>query len=255
MIYAGELGIQYPVKDLYDKTLMQMSIAAARDMYEKGQKRLEDFNTKYGDFMSPIQKDMDWYNQNVTGKVRDTINNLYANGIDPLRSAEGRAAISQLIYSMPTGDIAKVRQSAENAKAFNKAKLELQAKGLYNPLLEPYDGTPMSEFSTLDDGVWDRMSPTPYQNMAVFSKDYFDNIRSDVADMKNTGGRSGGASTAGVFLKEFVKNSVKWAHLDVAGTAFLEKPQHELIKGATGIGVRTLINYILESKQKTEKIK
>jgi hypothetical protein len=37
---------------------------------------------------------MDWYNENVTGKVRDTINNLYANGIDPLRSAEGRAAIS-----------------------------------------------------------------------------------------------------------------------------------------------------------------
>jgi len=59
--------------------------------------------------MSPIAKDMDWYNQNVTGKVRDTINNLYANGIDPLRSAEGRAAVAQLIYSMPTGDIAKLK--------------------------------------------------------------------------------------------------------------------------------------------------
>ena len=65
MIYAGELGIQYPVKDLYDKTLMQMSIAAAKDMYEKGQKRLEDFNAKYGDFMSPIAKDMEWYDKNV----------------------------------------------------------------------------------------------------------------------------------------------------------------------------------------------
>lgn len=76
-------------------------------------------------------------------------------------------------------------------------------------------------------------------------EEYFDGLKSDIADMKNTGGRWGGASAAGVFLKEFVKDSVKWVHLDIAGTAFLEKPQKELIKGATGIGVRTLINYIL----------
>lgn len=75
-------------------------------------------------------------------------------------------------------------------------------------------------------------------------EEYFDGLKSDVADMRNTGGRWGGASAAGVFLKEFVKDNVAWAHLDIAGTAFLEKPQKELIKGATGIGVRTLINYI-----------
>ena len=193
MIYAGELGIQYPVKDLYDKALMQMSMAAAKDMYEKGQKRIDDFYKEYGDFISPIQKDMDWYNQNVTGKVRDTINNLYANGVDPLRSAEGRAAVAQLIYSMPVGDIAKLRQSAQNATAFNKAKMELQAQGLYNPLLEPYDGVSMSDYSTLGDdetegmGVWNRMSPTPYQNMAKFSKDYFDNISPIVRSASKNG--------------------------------------------------------------------
>ena len=177
MIYAGDQWIQYPVKDLYDTQIMAMSIAAAKDMYEKGQKRLDDFYDKYGDFMSPIAKDMDWYNKNVTGKVNDVINNLYANGIDPIRSAEGRAAVAQLIYSMPTGEIAKLRQSAEGAKQFLKSKAELQARGLYNPLLEQYDGISMSDYSTLDNGVWDRMSPTPYQNMAAFSKDYFDNIK------------------------------------------------------------------------------
>lgn len=77
---------------------------------------------------------------------------------------------------MPIGDIAKVRQSAENAKQYNKAMAELQANGLYNPNTERYAGKRMSEFSTIDDGVWDRMSPVPYQNMAKFSKDYFDNI-------------------------------------------------------------------------------
>ncbi len=75
--------------------------------------------------------------------------------------------------------------------------------------------------------------------------EYFDSLKSDIADMKNTGSRWGGASTAGVFLKKFVKD-VKWAHIDIAGTAFLDKPQKELCKGASGAGVRTLVNYILE---------
>ena len=74
-------------------------------------------------------------------------------------------------------------------------------------------------------------------------EDYKDSLKSDIADMKNTGSRYGGASTAGVFLSNFVKNT-KWAHIDIAGTAFLDKPQHECSKGASGVGVRTLINYI-----------
>lgn len=77
-------------------------------------------------------------------------------------------------------------------------------------------------------------------------QEYRDNMDSDVADMKNTGTRYGGASAAGMFLKEFVSDEVKWAHLDVAGTAFLEKSQKEFSKGATGIGVRTLIKYITD---------
>lgn len=76
-------------------------------------------------------------------------------------------------------------------------------------------------------------------------EEYFDSLKSDIADMKNTGSRWGGASTAGVFLQKFIKD-VKWAHIDIAGVAFLEKAQKELIKGASGAGVRTLLNYILE---------
>lgn len=76
-------------------------------------------------------------------------------------------------------------------------------------------------------------------------QEYRDNMDSDVADMKNTGTRYGGASAAGMFLKEFVTDDTKWAHLDVAGTAFLDKPQKEFIKGSTGVGVRTLIKYLI----------
>ena len=76
-------------------------------------------------------------------------------------------------------------------------------------------------------------------------QEYRDNLNSDVADMKNTGSRYGGASSAGMFLKEFVGKGIKWAHIDIAGTAFLDKPQKEFCKGATAAGVRTLLKYIL----------
>ncbi len=74
--------------------------------------------------------------------------------------------------------------------------------------------------------------------------DYKDSLKSEIADMKNTGSRMGGTQIAGLFLQNFVKK-VHWAHIDIAGTAYIEKPQNEFCKGATGAGVRTLINYIM----------
>jgi len=73
--------------------------------------------------------------------------------------------------------------------------------------------------------------------------DMQDSLKSDIADMRNTGSRYAGASVAGRFLQNFTK-SKKWAHLDIAGTAFLDKPYRELSKGATGAMVRTLIKHI-----------
>lgn len=75
-------------------------------------------------------------------------------------------------------------------------------------------------------------------------EEYKYGLKSEFADMRNTGGRQGGASSAGLFLKEFVKD-VKWAHIDIAGTAYLESPMDEFPKGATGAGVRALINYLM----------
>lgn len=87
-----------------------------------------------------------------------------------------------------------------------------------------------------------KSSGETYWELPMFPE-YKDSLKSDIADMKNTGSRFGGASTAGVFLQEFV-DGPKWCHIDIAGTAFLEKPQKEFIIGATGAGVRTLLNYV-----------
>jgi leucyl aminopeptidase len=73
--------------------------------------------------------------------------------------------------------------------------------------------------------------------------DYKELIRSEWADMKNSGGRWGGATTAAVFLKEFV-NCPSWAHLDIAGTAYAEHETVREARGATGAGVRVTIAFL-----------
>lgn len=74
-------------------------------------------------------------------------------------------------------------------------------------------------------------------------RDYKDCLKSDIADMKNTGSRYGGASVAGCFLSNFVENK-NWVHIDIAGTAFLDKPYKGYIKGATGVMVNTILTYL-----------
>lgn len=72
--------------------------------------------------------------------------------------------------------------------------------------------------------------------------DYSKAIKSEVADMKNSGGRFGGVATSAVFLKEFTDYA--WAHLDIAGMALSEKPSEYTPVGATGFGVRLLVEFL-----------
>jgi leucyl aminopeptidase len=73
--------------------------------------------------------------------------------------------------------------------------------------------------------------------------EYGEAMKSDIADMKNSGGPHAGTVTAAWFLKQFVGTS-KWVHLDIAGTAWEEKGKHYMPKGATGVGVRLLVEYL-----------
>jgi len=72
---------------------------------------------------------------------------------------------------------------------------------------------------------------------------YGEAMKSDIADLKNAGSRDGGSITAGWFLKQFV-GTTRWAHLDIAGTAWSDKARPCSPKGATGVGVRLLIEYL-----------
>lgn len=73
--------------------------------------------------------------------------------------------------------------------------------------------------------------------------EYGETLKSDIADLKNAGSRDGGSITAGWFLKQFT-GTTRWAHLDIAGTAWSDKSRPCSPKGATGVGVRLLIEYL-----------
>ncbi|MFN0023197.1 MAG: leucyl aminopeptidase [Parvularculaceae bacterium] len=76
------------------------------------------------------------------------------------------------------------------------------------------------------------------------TKAHYDNIKSDVADIKNLGPREGGSSTAAAFIGKFVKDGQAWAHLDIAGMAWGAKDKPTCPKGATGFGVRLLDEFV-----------
>ena len=96
--------------------------------------------------------------------------------------------------------------------------------------------------SKAGEGIW-RM---PMQDS------YKAGIKSSIADLQNTGPRPGGSITAALFLKEFVNSSIPWAHIDIAGTCWTEKDRDITPKGATGYGVRTLVNWIKELSLKSK---
>lgn len=184
MTFLGlERPVEWAAQQTFNPAAASMVLSAQQNYanavynaYQDAKQDMKDFTKEYGDFMSPIQKDMDWYNQNVTGRARDTINSLYAHGIDPLRSAEGRAAVAQLIYSMPTGDIAKVRQSAEAAKEYVKNRGILEAAGKWDPDFERFanNGQMLEDWDTIGgDRVWNRTSPAELKTLKELTEPWY----------------------------------------------------------------------------------
>jgi len=105
--------------------------------------------------------------------------------------------------------------------------------------LQLFPTTPISPKKLIDAGeksgerLWELPLWDPFR----------DQIESDFADMKNIGGKGGGAVTAAALLEKFVGDT-PWAHLDIAGTAYLSSSLDYSPKGPTGVGVRLLLEYL-----------
>ena len=83
-------------------------------------------------------------------------------------------------------------------------------------------------------------------------EEYGELIKGDAADYKNSGGRAGGAITAGAFLGKFT-GGFPWVHLDIAGPAWLAKDKPYIPKGASGVGVRLLLQFLRTRYSKSKK--
>jgi leucyl aminopeptidase len=99
-----------------------------------------------------------------------------------------------------------------------------------------------------DDETWARFNAALATSGEKFwrlplGEEYADQIKSDIGDIKNTGGRHGGAITAAEFLKVFAEDT-PWIHLDIAGLAWIEDSKPYIAKGPSGTAVRSILEWV-----------
>ena len=114
------------------------------------------------------------------------------------------------------------------------------ALGEYTAGLFTNDDEFGDEFLKISKDTGERLWKLPMDDKKLREK-----IKKGDGDVLNSGGRYGGAITAAMFLEEFVKEGIKWIHLDIAGPAYLKEDFGYYSKGATGFGLRTCVEYII----------
>lgn len=177
MIYGQDQAVRYPVKDLYDTGMMNLYITAIKDEYERGIKEQEEFISKYGNFISPFQKDVENWDRLTMDPIIEAYDYLQKNGIDPLRSQEGRALLADIRRKVPREKLSMLRQSAAAGQEYLSNRAKLQAAGQYNPEFEQFllgDRTFEGQ-DTLSQGMWDRTAPTEFKGLRTLTDPWFKN--------------------------------------------------------------------------------
>lgn len=174
MFYGYENPVEMPISELFDTGLMNAYTQAVKAEYERGEKRLDDFISKYGDFRSPFAKDIKAWDALTMGRINNIYNQLVSQGIDPLRTREGQMALAKAVRETPVGLLNQLKQSAVAGEQYLKAKGDLQSKGLYSKEMEDYFmKRPFDQWSTAEYGLFDRTSPIQYKDIHDITDDWF----------------------------------------------------------------------------------
>ena len=194
MVYAYDQWAQMPIRDLYDTQMMLASVNAAKDMYEKAAQEMKEFKKEYGDFYTPIAAQQEWYNKEFN--AADKLNEIYSRGGDPLRNRGDRMELISWINSRPYTEFAQAKRDYANVQKFLDNAGVLDRAGLYNDELTKYQlrkSNPGVSGDTIDEiiqnwnGPFNLTSPTPYKDMADFSKSYFDGIQPNTSVQTKNG--------------------------------------------------------------------
>ena len=166
-------------------------------------------------------------------KPGDVIRGLSGKSIEVINTdAEGRLILSDaLTYAQRLDPVAIVDMATLTGAC-------VIALGHHAVAVLANDRGIADELSAAGETTGERTWPLPLWKV------YRTQLDSDIADIKNIGGRGGGTITAGWFLREFVSDDVPWAHLDIAGTAWAKEARGWQPKGATGVGVRLVHEWL-----------
>lgn len=173
MIGMYDEPVAVPIIDLLDSSMMSQYISAAREQYNQAVQDQKEFSKEFGDLYSPSASLNKAYYDQTKGRVNAGLNYLYQNGIDPLRSAEGRAYIAKIIRETPYDKISKWKVDADNMKTFQKAAASMVAEG---KLTQDQLGWQMQKYGLDYDKFdpytqsWNTLAPTKMDTLEDLTK-------------------------------------------------------------------------------------
>lgn len=192
MIGMYDEPVAVPIVDLLDSSMMQMYINAAKGEYERAYEEQKEFAKEFGELYGPNANLNKAYYDATKGAVNKAMDYLQQNGIDPLRSQEGRAYIAKVIRERPYAEIANMKAQNDAMKAYQKYRAEALRNGTYDPEFEKFalGGKTMETWDPATDGMWTKEAPSKYSSLKDWTSNLFDNMQLEYDDelTKKAGG-------------------------------------------------------------------
>lgn len=186
MILGYEQPVEMPTMDIYSTDLMKAYIAGVKQQYDDARDDYKDFLKTYGDFYSNVPGATEAYYQLGPGRAMNFMNQMYANGIDPLRSSEGRAAVAQLIASTNTPAMKQLEAQKQSYDTYQKALAEAIASGkttpeaenwmLRNLGLDKFEAISRDANGNVIVNPWTRIAPDNFKSLHDLTKTEFDGL-------------------------------------------------------------------------------
>ena len=184
--------VAVPIIDLLDSNMMSQYISAAREQYNQAVQEQKEFAKEFGELYGPNANINKQFYDITRGAVNKGLDYLYQNGIDPIRSAEGRAYIAKIIRERPYAEIANLKAQNESMKTYQKYRAEAMRNGTYDPDFEKFvlGGKTLETWDPSTDGMWTREAPSKYSSLKDWTSNLFDNMQLEYDDeaTKKAGG-------------------------------------------------------------------
>lgn len=192
MIGMYDEPVAVPIIDLLDSNMMSQYISAAREQYNQAVQDQKEFAKEFGELYGPNANINKQFYEQTRGAVNKGLDYLYQNGIDPIRSAEGRAYIAKIIRERPYAEIANLKAQNESMKTYQRYRAEAIRNGTYDPDFEKFvlGGKTLETWDPSTDGMWTRESPSKYSSLKDWTSNLFDNMQLEYDDeaTKKAGG-------------------------------------------------------------------